>query len=108
MVAKMRKDVLMGFRLPRVIREHLERVARRDMRTASQYLVKVLVEHLIAIGELRAEEGFAAVTRARPSPPKRRKLDPAPQGGRRRRTPADLSRGRLPRDEAADGTRRRR
>jgi|SRR5882762_1896635 hypothetical protein len=102
----LRKDVSMTFRMPQVIRDGLQKVASRDMRSASQYLLKILVEHLVAAGELTVAEGPLAVARA-PRSDSRVALHELPADRNRRGRSAEGVEGnRLPRNETAHGARR--
>jgi len=91
----LRKDVSMTFRMPQVIRDGLQKVASRDMRSASQYLLKILVEHLVAAGELTVAEGPLAVARA-PRSDSRAALHELPADRNRRGRSAEGVRGQPP------------
>jgi len=60
----MLKDFSFTFRMPTAVRDALERVAIRDLRTAGQYALKVIVTDLVRQGELTEDELQHALARA--------------------------------------------
>jgi len=60
----MLKDFSFTFRMPTAVRDALERVAIRDLRTAGQYALKVIVKDLVRQGELTEEQLQLALARA--------------------------------------------
>jgi hypothetical protein len=70
MMNKIPKDASFTFRLPAAVKEAIERAAEDEQRSAAQYALIVLVDHLVAEGRLTKPS--AAPGRADHALPRRR------------------------------------